>query len=83
MYYTLKTTTTYRVPTVEDALKLRKYLEKNAVGELNSFTYTTKEIKIKGEVVETYQLVKVSFNIDNEKEPEGIQTVLMEEKAND
>ena len=28
MYDTLKTTTVYRVPTVEDALRLRKHLEK-------------------------------------------------------
>ena len=31
MGYTLKTTNTYRVPTVEDALALRKYLEKLAL----------------------------------------------------
>jgi hypothetical protein len=78
-YYTLKTTSTYRVPTVQDALKLRKYLEKTGPGELNSFTYTTKEIKLKGEVIETYQLVKASFNIDSEKEPEGVLPVIIEE----
>ena len=42
MGYTLKTTNTYRVPTVEDALALRKYLERTCVGELTAFKYTTK-----------------------------------------
>lgn len=54
MYYNLKSTNVYRVPTVEDALRLRKWLEKTCVGELTSFTYTTKYIKQKGEIVEEY-----------------------------
>ena len=48
MYYTLKTTNVYRVPTVEDALRLRKWLEKDCIGELTSFSYKTKYIKSKG-----------------------------------
>lgn len=81
MYYTLKTTTNYRVPTVEDALKLREYLEKENCGELASFKYATKYIKEKGEIVEEYQLVTVTFNVDNEKEPEGVMPVYL--KANE
>ena len=46
MGYTLKTTNTYRVPTVEDALALRKYLERTCIGELTAFKYTTKYIKM-------------------------------------
>ena len=68
MGYTLKTTNTYRVPTVEDALALRKYLEKTCIGELTAFKYTTKYIKVKGEIVEEYQVVTATFSIDNEKE---------------
>lgn len=83
MYYTLKTTTTYRVPTVDDALKLREYLEHESYGELSSFKYATKYIKEKGEIVEEYQLVTVSFNIDNEKEPEGVQCVHLKENDNE
>lgn len=77
MYYIIKNTTTYRVPTVEDALRLREYLEKETLGELSSFKYTTKYIKEKGEIVEEYQLVTVAFNVDNEKEPEGVQCVYL------
>ena len=79
MYYTLKTTTTYRVPTVEDALDLRKYLERTSVGELTSFKYTTKYIKEKSQIVDEYQVVTATISIDNEKDPEGVLPVDMED----
>ncbi len=72
MFYTLKTTNVYRVPSVEDALILRKRLEKTCVGELTSFSYKTKYVKAKGEIVDEYQVVTATITIDNEKEPEGI-----------
>ena len=49
--YLLKVENVYRVPTVDDALKLRAELEKTEFGELVSFSYTTKYIKAKGEIV--------------------------------
>jgi hypothetical protein len=76
MYYTLKTTNVYRVPTVEDALRLRKQLERDCVGELTSFSYKTKYIKAKGEIIEEYQVVTATFMIDDEKDPEGVMTVM-------
>ena len=76
MYYNLKTT---NVPTVEDALRLRKWLERECVGELTSFSYKTKQIKVKGEVVEEYQLVTATITIDNEKDPEGVACINVEE----
>lgn len=79
MYYTLKTTNTYRVPTVADALKLREYLERTQIGELISFKYATKYIKAKSEIIEEYQIVTATFNVDNEKDPEGVATVQMED----
>ena len=79
MYYTLKTTNTYRVPTVEDALRLRKHIEKTCLGELISFKYTTKYIKSKGDIIDEYQVVTATISVDNEKEPEGVMTVNMEE----
>ncbi len=79
MYYNLKSTNTYRVPTVEDALRLRKHLEKNSAGELTSFKYVTKYIKAKGEIIEEYQLVTATISIDNEKEPEGVYIVIIED----
>ena len=76
MYYTLKTTNVYRVPTVEDALRLRKQLERDSVGELTSFSYKTKYIKAKGDIVDEYQVVTATFMIDDEKDPEGVMTVM-------
>lgn len=70
MVHLIKVTNTYRVPTVQDALDLRKDLEKMP-GELTSFKYATKYIKQKGEIVEEYQLVTATLQFDNEKEPEG------------
>lgn len=70
MVHLIKVTNTYRVPTVQDALDLRKDLEKMP-GELISFKYTTKYIKQKSQIVEEYQLVTATLQFDNEKEPEG------------
>lgn len=81
MYYTIKNTTTYRVPTVEDALRLREYLEETQPGELISFKYTTRYIKEKKAIVEEYQLVTATFQVDNEKEPEGVQYVYLSDKT--
>lgn len=78
MYYTLKTTNVYRVPAVEDALRLREHLENTCHGELTGFKYTTKYIKAKGEIVEEYQVVTATITVDNEKEPEGVMCVEME-----
>lgn len=80
MFYTLKTTTTYRVPTVEDALALRKHLERNCEGELTSFKYTTKYIKAKGEIIEEYQVVTATISFDNEKDPQGVLLVNVNEE---
>ena len=83
MCYNLKTTNTYRVATVEDALRLRKWLEKNCVGELTAFKYATKYIKQKGEIIEEYQVVTATITIDNEKEPEGVMIINMEDNQHD
>lgn len=80
MYYTLKQNIVYRVPTVTDALRLRKHLEKTCTGELTSFTYTTKYIKQKGEIIEEYQIVKATITVDSEKEPEGIMPIHITEE---
>ena len=82
MMYTLITTNGYRVPTVEDALRLRKWLDKICIGELSSFKYATKYIKAKGEIIEEYQLVTATITIDNEKDPEGVMPINMEDTDN-
>ena len=68
--YLLKVTNVYRVPTVEDALALRDRLQETECGELSSFSYTTKYIKAKGEILDEYQLVKATITFTPEKEPD-------------
>lgn len=68
--YLINNVTTYVVPTVADVLELRSELQKNPYGELISFSYTTKYIKQKGEIVDEYQLVKAKIEFTAEKEPE-------------
>lgn len=79
MNYLLKVTNTYRVPTVQDALTLREELSKTSCGELTSFSYTTKYIKAKGEIVEEYQLCKATLSFTEEKTPEAVIHVNYEE----
>lgn len=69
MTYLVKATNVYRVPTVEDALNLRKDLEHGA-GELTNFAYATKYIKQKNEIIEEYQQVKATLIFNDEKTPD-------------
>ena len=70
MRYLLNVVNTYRVPTVEDALQLREELQNTPACELVHFQYTTKYIKVKGEIIEEYQVVKAKLAFNEEKEPE-------------
>ena len=72
MNYLLKVTNIYRVPTVADALALREELSKTDCGELTAFSYTTKYIKQKGEIIEEYQVCKATIEFTPEKEPESV-----------
>lgn len=76
--YLINNTLVYRVPTVADALALRDELSKNEYGELTNFSYTTKYIKAKGEIIEEYQVVKAKIEFTPEKEPEQRVNVLYE-----
>ena len=78
MGYLLKVTNTYRVPTVADALALREELSKTNCGELISFSYTTKYIKQKGEIIEEYQVCKATLEFTPEKEPDAVVHVTYE-----
>ena len=70
MNYLIKVTNIYRVPTVADALKLREELSHIECGSLMSFSYTTKYIKQRSEIVDEYQLCKATIEFTPEKEPE-------------
>lgn len=77
--YLINNTLVFRVPTVEDALALRDELSENPYGELTNFSYTTKYIKAKGEIIEEYQFVKAKIEFTPEKDPEQHINVTYEE----
>lgn len=69
--YLINNVLTFRVPTVEDALALRNELQQTDYAELVNFSYTTKYIKAKGEIIEEYQVVKAKLEFNAEKDPEN------------
>ena len=71
MEYLLNTVVSYRVHTVEDAEALHQRLKTDGRFELVAFSYTTKDIKVKGEVVDQYQVVKAKLVFTSEKDPEA------------
>lgn len=69
--YVINDVTTYRVATVEEVEQLHEELLADNRFQLTSFSYTTKYIKVKGEIVEEYQIVKAKKVFNEEKEPEN------------
>lgn len=68
--YLINDVTTYRVDTVPEVEALHEELLADPTFDLTSFSYTTKYIKVKGEIVDEYQIVKAKKVFNNEKEPE-------------
>ena len=73
--YLLSATNTYRVHTVAEVEALHEELKNNPDFELVQFSYTTKDIKVKREIVDQYQVVKAKLVFTNEKEPEVMYEV--------
>lgn len=69
--YLISAVNTVRVHTVADVETLHEELKHNPNFELVQFSYTTKDIKVKREVVDQYQLVKYKILFTDEKEPEA------------
>lgn len=78
MRYLLKAVDTYRVPTVEDVERLHEELLEDPSFDLTAFSYKTKQIKVKGEVIEEYQVVSATKIFTSEKDPEDVFTVTYE-----
>lgn len=68
--YLINDVTTYRVATVADVEELHEELLADSNFDLTAFSYTTKYIKEKGEIVDEYQVVKAKKVFNNEKEPD-------------
>ena len=78
MRYLLKAVDTYRVPTVADVEILHEQLLEDPTFDLTAFSYKTKQIKAKGEVIEEYQVVSATKVFTDEKSPEDVFTVSYE-----
>lgn len=78
MRYLLKAVDTYRVPTITDVEALHEQLLDDPTFDLTAFSYKTKQIKAKGEVIEEYQVVTATKIFTNEKDPEDVYTVTYE-----
>lgn len=70
MKYLISTTDTYRVDTVEEVEQLHEELKNDKYFTLSSFSYKTKFVKAKGEIIDEYQLVTAKKEITDEKEPD-------------
>ena len=68
--YLLKAVDTYRVATVADVEALHEELLNDNSFDLTAFSYKTKYIKQKGEIVEEYQVVSATKIFTDEKEPD-------------
>lgn len=78
MRYLLKAVDTYRVPSVADVEALHQELLDDPTFDLTAFSYKTKYIKAKGEIIEEYQVVSATKVFTEEKEPDRTVIVTYE-----
>ena len=65
MKYLLKAVDTYRVPTIADVEALHEQLLDDPTFDLTAFSYKTKYVKQKGDIVDEYQVVTAKKVFDN------------------
>ena len=75
MAYLINSVDTYRVNTVEEVEQLHEELKSDNRFTLASFSYKTKFVKAKGEIIDEYQLVSAKKIFDDEKNPENNITI--------
>ena len=69
MKWLIKVVETYVVPTVKEVEDLHEEFLQDNHYQLTGYSYKTKEIKSKGEVIDEYQLVTATKVFNQEKEP--------------
>lgn len=69
MKYLLNCTDVYRVPTVADVEALHEELASDVNFTLTAFSYKTKYIKAKGDIIGEYQVVTAKKVFNDEKDP--------------
>ena len=78
MKYLIKSVHTWVVPTVEDVERLLQELLDDGKFDLTTFSYKTKYIKEKGQIVEEYQVVTATLVFNEEKNPESFVDIQYE-----
>lgn len=78
MVYLIKTTETYRCNSEKEAQELIEDAKKAGEYELSKYSNTTKEVKVKGEVEDIYQLVVLTKTFTDAKDPDVTATVTYE-----
>lgn len=74
VHWVLKNVTEYRVDSMPEVEDFHKKLQKQAAENgytLTAFSWTERAVKEKGEVVDTYYVVKATFVFNTAKEPEN------------
>lgn len=69
----IKSQNEYRVDTMPEVEEFHKYLQDKAADEgytLSSFSWTEKQVKSSGEVIDKYYICKVVNNFNEAKEPD-------------
>lgn len=69
----IKNTAEYRLETIEDVKQFEQKMREEAQqGDytVSNFSYAEKQVKAKGEIIETYFQVKVTTTFNTLKEPE-------------
>ena len=61
---------TTRVDSVAEVEQFHKQLKEDKRFDLKKFEYTHKDVKSKGEIIDSYELVKATLVFNNEKEPD-------------
>lgn len=71
-HFVIKNTAEYRIDTIDEVVKFRDELQTQAAQDgysLSAFGYSEKLIKEKGEVIDSYYIVKATFSINDSREP--------------
>lgn len=71
MKYLLETNVKYKIDTVSEVTKLHEEMENSPDYTLTEFSYKTKYVKEKGEVIGEYQVVSAKLVLNEEKDPEN------------
>lgn len=77
--YLIETTEYYRVDTEQEVEQLINEAKENNLYELDKYSRQQKEVKQKGEVVDSWFRVCLKKKITNEKEPESQIKIKYEE----